>query len=335
MVHRFARLTGSALAAVLAAGCTVSKQEPPPLAGPSEQALSLVVSATPDVLPQDGASQAVVTALARGTDGRPLANVSMRAEIRLDGIPVDFGQLSARTIATGADGRASVVYTAPMPPIDPVDEGTVVQIAMTPIGTNYDVTSWAVRAASIRLVPPGVILPPNQRPVADFTFAPSSPAIRQKITFDGSASNDPDGTIVAWNWRFSDGDTRSGRIVQIAFDQPGSYSATLTVTDNRGLQSQPTTKSFTVGGPSRPTATFVFSPDEPTAGQVVYFNAEASVAAPGRTIVSYSWDFGDGTRGSGVTTQHVFASPGTYRVTLTVTDDLGNTGSVTVSVEVS
>ncbi|HXH07533.1 MAG TPA: PKD domain-containing protein [Vicinamibacterales bacterium] len=324
------------LAAVVAVGaCTVKEQEPPPLAGPSEQALSLVVSAVPDVLTQDGASQAVVTAVARDAQGRPLANVGLRAEIRLDDMVVDFGRLSARTLATGSDGRATVVYTAPMPPLDPVDTNTVVQIAMTPFGSDYASTAWAVRSAFIRLVPPGVILPPNQRPLADFTFAPSSPSPKEKITFDGSASTDPDGSVVAWNWRFSDGDTRTGRVVQIAFDQPGSYSATLTVTDDRGLQSSPTTKSFTVGSVSRPTASFVFSPEEPAAGQTVYFNAEASTAGSGRTIVSYSWDFGDGTRGTGVTTQHIFSAPGNYRVTLTVTDDLGNTGTVTVTVEVS
>ena len=61
-------------------------------------------------------------------------------------------------------------------------------------------------------------------------------------------------------------------------------------------------------------------------GEQASFNATSSTATPGRTITSYEWDFGDGTRKSGVTTSHDFDDDGVYLVTLTVTDNFGLKG---------
>ncbi|HEY5775206.1 MAG TPA: S8 family serine peptidase [Xanthomonadales bacterium] len=64
------------------------------------------------------------------------------------------------------------------------------------------------------------------------------------------------------------------------------------------------------------------------------FDASASSDSDG-TIVSYSWSFGDSTTGTGKTTNHAFASSGTYTVTLTVTDNVGNTGTASRNVTVT
>ena len=66
---------------------------------------------------------------------------------------------------------------------------------------------------------------------------------------------------------------------------------------------------------------------------VVNFDDTGS-SDPGGTIVDYSWNFGDGNFGSGALTNHVYSSEGSYIASLTVTDDLGATGTDSVSIEV-
>ena len=318
-----------AIAVVAGAGCTVDKQETPPLAGPSELGTSVTLYASPDTLRQDGASQSQITIQAQDGNGQPVRNLPVRLDIAVGGTVADFGQLSGKNLVTGGDGRASATYTAPLAPADPVDNGTVVQILATPGGTDYSASTS--RSVSIRLVPPGVILPPNGTPVASFTYAPSTPITQADVTFDGSLSTDSDGRIVSYAWNFGDGSQGSGAVVKHDFSASGSYTVTLTVTDDRG-QSASVSKSVSVSSTTAPKADFVVSPATPAVNQRVYFNAAASTASVGRTIVSYDWDYGQGRQDSGMMVWHIFTQPGSYTVVLTVTDDAGNKGTTSKTV---
>ncbi|KRB37165.1 PKD domain-containing protein [Microbacterium sp. Root180] len=84
-------------------------------------------------------------------------------------------------------------------------------------------------------------------------------------------------------------------------------------------------------GQSLPTASFTTSGSNLSWS----FNAGASTAPSGRTITSYAWNFGDGATGTGVNASRTYAAPGTYTVTLTVTDSAGMTGSTTRTVNAS
>lgn len=81
-----------------------------------------------------------------------------------------------------------------------------------------------------------------------------------------------------------------------------------------------------------PKANFVISPTEGAVGQPIAFDASSS--SDDGQIVKYLWEFGDGSQGDGKTTTHGYAAPGTYEVTLWLTDDKDQTSSVTLQVTI-
>jgi PKD repeat protein len=318
------------LCLALVAGCTVKQQGAPDPSGPSALGTDLTIQADPDTLNQDGASQSVIAIQARDGSNQPIRNLSMRVETSVNGVLADFGRLSARTLVTGSDGRATLVYTSPPAPAEPVDTFTIVTLLVTPIGT--DQATAVPRSVNIRLVPPGVILPPNGTPLPSFTF--SQPAQEgTPIQFDASSSRD-DGQIVSYRWDFGDRSAQaSGVRVTHTYAQGGTYGVTLTVTDDRSLSAS-TTSFVSVSASANPVASFTASPGSPGVNESVFFNAAASQAATGRTIVNFDWTFGDGGRGGGRTTSHAYAAAGNYTVTLTVRDDIGKTGTTSQQVQV-
>lgn len=204
-----------------------------------------------------------------------------------------------------------------------------------------------------------------QAPVAQGSVGPGSGiAGETTFTFDAAGSSDPDGSIVAFRWvvgveggSYSSASGASAwSLVVPASVVPGpaavTLPVTLTVTDNQGRTDTWST-TILVGPPGAPPPDPDPDPDpdpEPTttlpgdpapvaaftvaelgSGQWAFDAAESS---DNGTIVSYAWDFGDGGTATGSTAVHLYNAPDTYQVTLTVTDDAGQTGSTTRTVAV-
>jgi len=70
---------------------------------------------------------------------------------------------------------------------------------------------------------------------------PYSGTVNASVSFDGSASSDPDGRVVSYDWRFGDGGTASGAEALHAYATAGTYTVTLTVTDDSGQTASATT----------------------------------------------------------------------------------------------
>ncbi|HEY7789320.1 MAG TPA: PKD domain-containing protein [Vicinamibacterales bacterium] len=331
MRPRFLLTTVLSVLALATAACTSSKIAAPSLTGPSSFGLGMSVDANPDVLTQNGSAQSQITIQTRDENGRPEGQVPVYVEIEVNGVPSDFGTLSAHNLATDTSGAATVTYTAPPKPAFSVDTQTDVTIIVTPVGTDF--ASATPRTVTIRLQPPGVIIPPVDFTPA-FSFTPSGPTVLQSVLFDASTSTDPSDAITSYSWDFGDGSTGSGETASHAFGSANTYSVRLTVSDAHGRTAS-ATQQVTVTA-SAPTASFVVSPNSPKVNTQANFNAAASVAGAGRTIKTYAWDFGDGTTASGSssTTSHTYTTAASYTVTLTVTDDAGQTSTTTVTVVV-
>lgn len=176
---------------------------------------------------------------------------------------------------------------------------------ITPTILNY----WSLQAL-IQVVPP----------VASFTIVPNPVDVGVPVAFDASASSDPDGTIVAYDWDLGDGSTATGVTTSHAYATPGTYTVILTVTDNDSFRDT-ATKWIVVNGPNAPpVASFAAAPNPVEAGVAVGFDASAS-SDPDGFIAAYSWSFGDGAFANGVAPSHAYASAGTFTVSLTVTDN--------------
>lgn len=329
----WAQLVGVTMVAALVSGCTLDDVSPPPLQGPSELGLSLALSAIPDVLSHDGASQAQIIVQARDANGQPARSVTFRAEIQTpSGELVDCGTLSARTLTTNGDGRATFTYTAPMFSCDPSSDLVIIRVV--PFGT--DAANTFARRVNIRLVPPGTVSAGGPTPAFTINGSDLTTTITPfvDVTFDASASRPgPGAAIVSYAWNFGDGTTTGGQLAVHRFS-PGSYTVRLTVTDTNN-QSRTIARAVTVEAGAGPTASFVFSPTAPGVNQPIVFNASASTAAAGRTIVRYDWNFGSGAPQSGVTVTKSYDVAATYNVVLTVTDDVGQTDSETRAVLVA
>ena len=278
----------------------------------------------PDVLRGDGASQSVITVTVRDPGAQPLSNRMLTADILVGSSVVDFGSLSSKSLVTKADGKATLVYTAPQLS----DSETLVDISVTPVGGSYG--NHASSSARILLVPTGIRLPPIDL-VPVFSTPSSNPAQGQAVLFDAQEST---GSIAQYRWDFGDGGTGVGQTVSHTFSQVGTFFVRLTLVDQAGRTAS-VSRTISVGQAPAPTANFTFSPANPEPNDDVRFNASSSLPTPGRTIVSYAWDFGDGGTATGVSATRRYTQARTYNVTLTVTDDIGRTSVVTKSVVVA
>jgi len=163
---------------------------------------------------------------------------------------------------------------------------------------------------------------------AMFTFSPAAPAVNQDIFFNATSLNLVGATF---NWDFGDGSNATGPTTTHRYPRASTYTVTLRVATSTG-QSAAMSRNVTVSATSAQVfASFTFSPTNPGINQEMFFNASASIPLTG----TFRWTFGDGSSGTGITPTHRYSQASTYTVTLTVTNDLGQSSTTSRTFTVS
>ncbi len=151
-----------------------------------------------------------------------------------------------------------------------------------------------------------------------------------------STGLDPDGLALTYRWDFGNGDSAFTRNARYTYAEPGTYTATVTVTDREGKTASDSIE-ITVEETVNDAPTVTASADVTTgpAPLRVEFDAVGADEEDRPADLEYEWDFGDGGSALGRSPAHRYTAPGTYTATVTVTDSGGETATDTVAIEVT
>lgn len=178
----------------------------------------------------------------------------------------------------------------------------------------------------------------NAPPSITISAAPPEGSAPLHVVFSAQVT-DPNGDAVTVKWDFdtSDGIQQDavGNTVEATYGTPGTYTVMAIATDAKGATATATTEVKVLSPTTSTGAVFIIA--EPTDGKAplkVQFDADTSqLRVPAS---SYLWDFGDGSPVDGSKNpEHTFSDPGTYTVSLTVTDQNGAQYQSTIDIVVS
>ncbi|MEO0900085.1 MAG: PKD domain-containing protein [Bacteroidota bacterium] len=164
----------------------------------------------------------------------------------------------------------------------------------------------------------------RELPVAAFLSADTVGCANRTVNFQNpSTGSSP---LSSFIWDFGDGNTSTAQFPIHTYTANGAYDVSLIVEDIFGCRDtleEPNYVRLTL-----PVADFAISQAQVCPGTLVDFT---DASTPDTSLVSWLWDFGDGTTGTGASSSHFYATPGTYTVSLTITNVNGCSDTETKS----
>lgn len=226
----------------------------------------------------------------------PCPSVTAAGNVSLNGTTatgVSTGSASDSILWIWGDGNIamgdSATYTYPLPGIYNLQ-----QVAYNYCGSTDTISTTLTVCGAV---------------VANFNTTPNG------LTVSFNAGNSV-GAGLTYNWTFGDGATAQGSNPSHTYSSSGNYTVSLTVTDACGTSNSTST-------------TLTVCPNVSLGFSYTNSNTTFSFTANPSNLGNYQWDFGDGTSGVGLTTNHTYAAGGNYTVVLTAVDACGSLWSDT------
>ncbi len=163
---------------------------------------------------------------------------------------------------------------------------------------------------------------------------PTELNVGETATFSASTNLNQATPPVEFRWNFGDGTTATGEVATHSFSTAGTYTVEFVASNRDGRATSTRSCTITVVAPPEPAeivtvnaSPMTFDVCQPT---TVQFSANVRGDAP----ITYEWNFGDGTTGSGANPTHTYSEAGTYTVTLRASNAAGETSrTLTVRAE--
>jgi PKD repeat protein len=186
---------------------------------------------------------------------------------------------------------------------------------------SVTLTVWNSAGMSQKTKPNFITVSPAVlRPVADFTGAPTNGLAPLKVSFVDLSLNAP----TSWSWTFGDGKTSVEQNPTHTYEAPGRYTVELVVTNTAGTDRKVMPDYINVTKPGcPPDAQFRGSPTTGTVPLTVSFT-DLSGGNPDR----WAWNFGDKGTSEKQHPEHTYQAPGEYTITLTVSNEFGDSTEV-------
>jgi PKD repeat protein/N-acetylneuraminic acid mutarotase len=239
--------------------------------------------------------------------------------------PVTFsvdGSVIASGVPLDANGRI----------IGPMIENLAVGNHTITISYAGDTKFLPVSISATHVVAP----PPNVAPIAN-AGGPYTGIEGSAVALNASASSDPDGDPLTYDWNFGDGasSVNGGATPSHTYADNGTYTVTVTVRDDHS-HSSTSTSTVTVSNAAPIVAAFAGASIMP--GDTYSSSGTVSDAGADTFTGAVSWGDGNSSAlsvaGNAYSSSHVYTTPGTYTVTVTITDDDGGIGTRSATVVV-